>query len=67
MILGVYIKTLSGLTAADIRICIAIVIHVDITAIQPIGATGQWVWLRISSIYRSPFISSSGKEIFWID
>lgn len=69
MILGVYIQTLSGLTAADIRICIAIVLHIDRAAIQPqlIVVTGQRVWLRISSIYRSPFISSSEKGIFWIE
>lgn len=69
MILGVYIQTLSGLTAADIRICIAIVLHIDRAAIQPqlIVVTGQRVWLRISSIYRSPFISSSKKGIFWIE
>lgn len=69
MILGVYIQTLSGLTAADIRICIAIVLHIDRAAIQPqlIVVTVQCVWLRISSIYRSPFISSSGKGIFWIE
>lgn len=69
MILGVYIQTLSGLTAADIRVCIAIVLHIDRAAIQPqlIVVTGQRVWLRISSIYRSPFISSSEKGIFWIE
>lgn len=69
MILGVYIQTLSGLTAADIRICIAIVLHIDRAAIQPqlIVVTGQRVWLRISSIYRSPFISSTEKGIFWIE
>lgn len=69
MILGVYIQTLSGLTAADIRICIAIVLHIDRAAIQPqlIVVTGQRVWLRISSIYRCPFISSSEKGIFWIE
>lgn len=69
MILGVYIQTLSGLTAADIRICIAIVLHIDRAAIQPqlIVVTGQCVWLRISSIYRSPFISSTEKGIFWIE
>lgn len=69
MILGVYIQTLSGLTAADIRICIAIVLHIDKAAIQPqlIVVTGQRVWLRISSIYRSPFISSTEKGIFWIE
>lgn len=69
MILGVYIQTLCGLTAADIRICIAIVLHIDRAAIQPqlIVVTGQRVWLRISSIYRSPFISSSEKGIFWIE
>lgn len=45
MILGVYIQTLSGLTAADIRICIAIVLHIDRAAIQPqlIVVTGQRV------------------------